>query len=185
MRSAPIIRPSEISEDRYNIAHGIIYRLSPEFQDSHYVLWGFLPQSSESQRIFAHFRTEYERVFQHPVHLYENAETASLEDLLACEKPCWLLLPQEKAHELTKNNFITEKIQPLGRPFISVTWLPFSKLEEVPEYCVREKRLTLECLKVLGIHESQRKMKPGHQYFFLKKYNERDFFLFFQETPQT
>ncbi|WP_413290396.1 hypothetical protein [Bdellovibrio sp. HCB337] len=184
LRSAPIIRPSDMSEDRSNIAHALVYRLSPEFKDAHYILWGFLPQNSESQKVFAHTRTEYEKVFQQPVHILENAEAATEADLQACEKPCWLLVSKDKAHELTKNEFIEQKLRPLNRSYFSMTWLAFTKAEQVPDFCVQEKRLTLECLRVLGIHEFQRKMKPGHQHFFLKKYKDTDFFLFFQESPQ-
>lgn len=184
LRSAPIIRPSEMSADRQNIAHGLVYRLSPEFKDTHYVLWGFLPLNEESKRVLDFTRTEYEKIFQQPVHIIENAESATAEQIQACEKPCWLLLPQEKANELTKNEYIEQKIQPTQQTYFSMTWLPFTQLEDVPDYCIREKRLTIECLRVLGIQEFQRKMKIGHQHFFLKKYNDRDFFLFFQTAPQ-
>jgi hypothetical protein len=173
-----------ISPDRQNIAAGIVFRLSPEFQNAHYVLWGFLPQSGESWKVFELIKAEYEKILQRNVNLLANAETASLEEIRSCEKPCWLLLPKEKANELTSNEFIDRKVRPLGQGYFNVTWVPFSKPEDVPQYCIEEKRLTLECLRVLAIQESQKKMHPGNQYFFMKKYNEKDFFLFFQEFPQ-
>ncbi|HEY8271505.1 MAG TPA: hypothetical protein VIG33_11505 [Pseudobdellovibrionaceae bacterium] len=184
LRSAPLIAASVISPDRQNIAEGVVFRLSPEFQNAHYVLWGFLPLSPESQKIFELLKAEYEKIFRQPVHVLANAETASAEEIRTCEKPCWLLLPMDKANELTPNELINLKIRPLGENYFNVTWVPFAKREQVSSHCMAEKRLTLECLRTLAIEESQKKMKPGAQYFFMKKYNEKDFFLFFQEFSQ-
>lgn len=184
LRAAPIIDASAMTSDRQNIAEGVVYRLSPEFQNAHYVLWGFLPSSADSQKVFELLKAEYEKIFQQRVQVLENAEAASLEEIRACQKPCWLLLPREKANELASNEFISLKIRPLGAAYFNITWLPFSKREEIPPHCIEEKRLTLTCLRPLAIESSQKKMKPGAQYFFMKKYNEKDFFLFFQESPQ-
>ncbi len=179
LRSAPIIDVSVISPDLHNIADGVVFRLSPEFQSAHYVIWGFLPQSEDSQKVLELLKAEYEKIFHTPVHLLEDAETASPEEIRSCAKPCWLLLPNKKANELTLNDFIDLKVRPLGLDYFNITWVPFSKVEDVPPYCIEEKRLTLGCLKALAIQEAAKKMKHGHQYFFMKKYNDKDFFLFF------
>ncbi|MGZ3802692.1 MAG: hypothetical protein ACXVB4_00655 [Pseudobdellovibrionaceae bacterium] len=184
LRAAPIINASIISADRHNMAEGIVYRLSPEFQNAQYVLWGFLPFSQESQKVFELLKAEYEKIFHRPVHVLMEGEKASTEEIRACLKPCWILLPKEKANELLPNDFINLKIRPLAADYFKVTWISFSKREDVPQYCIEEKRLTPECLRVLGIEEAQKKMKSGAEYFFMKKYKENDFFLFFQESPQ-
>lgn len=184
LRSAPIIRPSVMTADRQNIAHGVLYRLSPEFQNAHYVLWGFLPENDETRKILSLMKDEYEKIFPHKVMILADAENLTKEQLQACQKPCWLLLPRTHANELTENDFVRTRIQPLQKEYFNVTWMPFTKAEEVPEACIQEKRLTLECLQMLAVQEAQRRLKAGSQYFFMKKYNERDFFLFFQESPQ-
>jgi hypothetical protein len=185
LRAAPIIRPSVISLDRKNIAHGIVYRLSSDFQEARFVLWGILPENTESQKVLALIKEQYEMVFRKPVHIIANAESASAQDIQACGQPCWLLLSADKANVLTPNEFVSQKIQPLNEIYFSITWMPFKQVETIPDYCIQEKRLTIECLRVLAIAAFQRKMKPGPQYFFMEKYNEKDYFLFFQEAPQT
>ncbi|MNT70179.1 hypothetical protein D3C72_2085370 [compost metagenome] len=48
--------------------------------------------------------------------------------------------------------------------------------------CDAQQRLHLDCLVPVSIREVQKKIKdPSKLHFFLRKYNERDYFLFVQK----
>jgi hypothetical protein len=183
MRSEPLIAPSMISPDHQNIAYGLVTRFYSEFKNADYILWGVTPESGEATATMALTRARYEGTFKKTVTVLRDAEALTLEQLRQCPAPCWLLVNSAQAHELRANPFIDQKLRPLGRPFFTLTWVPFTGQELVPEACENLKRLTTtECLIPLAIRESKRKMKkPNELYFFARRYNEKDYFLFVQQ----
>lgn len=181
LRTAPLIKPTEISADRHNIGEHLVLRLFPELQSNDVILWGVLPETPESQNLLKVAAADYEKTFKTPVHIISNAATASSEDIKNCGKPCWILLDKDKANELTPNEFITQNIQPLNRPYITLTLVNFTGTEEVTQACEDQHRLHLDCLVQLSVRDAKKKMKdPNKLYFFLRKYNDRDYFLFTQ-----
>jgi hypothetical protein len=182
LRSASLISPSVMSPDRHSIAKGLVIRLFPDLQNARYVLWGTLPETEESQKVLGFFIEEYAQAFQAPMHILRNAETATSEELQACEKPCLLMLPTANANELSTNEFIEKKIRPLTRDYFNITWVPFYNIELVPDICEQQKRLSMDCLIPLSVRDVKKKIKdPNQLYFFLRKYNDRDYFLFVQQ----
>jgi hypothetical protein len=186
LRSEPLIRPTVISADQRNIASHTVLRIFPDLQSNHYIIWGVLPETPDTQLLMTHFMEEYYKKLQIPVHIIQNGLTASAEEIQKCEKPCWIKMPHDQANELSTNEFITSKIEPTQKAHITVTVMPFNGDEVVPEYCDQQKRLTLECITPVSVREIHKKMKdPKQLYFFLRKYNDRDFFLFVQkELPK-
>jgi len=179
LRSAPLIQPSLIAPDQSNIAASLVSRLFREFQTAHYILWGALPETQISEIILKQTAIEYEKKFYTKVNFIQNAEMATIEQIRACKKPCWLLLSDKKAHQLKINNFIEKN---MSGNFISLTLVLFNKIPHVTKDCEIQKRLELSCLISVSIRDVQRKMKdPKQRYFFLRKYNENDFFLFVQQ----
>ena len=167
LRSAPLIKPTLISADHRNIAAHTVMRMFPELQQSHYVLWGVLPETEDSQMLMNYFLDEYQKRFHLAAHIIRNAENVSVEEISKCEKPCWLLVSKEVANELTINPFIAEKIVPLKKEFINISFLSFEKNEAVPEKCDQEKRLTLDCIGPVSVREVDKKLKePNQRYFF-------------------
>lgn len=182
LRAAPLIRPSEISADRANIARALVHRLFPEFQGAQDVVWGLLPETELSRDVINGALHEYEQVFGKKVSVLLDAASADEATLRACAPPCWLFLDRHEANELTEHDFLKTRLAPRGLPYINITLVEFpSATVEIPPGCEEEKRLSLRCLVPLVIHESARKMtNPDAKYFFLRQYNERDFFLFLQ-----
>ena len=182
LRSAPLIKPSVIEPNGANVASDVMLRLYPEFKNAHYVVWGVLPETPESTRLMSQMLSEYEKIHHAPAHMIVRALEAGEDELKACGEPCWLLLPTEKANELSPGSFAETKLKPLGRPYFSITWLEFSGDEVVPEHCEQEKRISFDCIKPLAVREVRRKLKdPSVSYFFMRKYNEIDNFVFFQK----
>ncbi|QDK43921.1 hypothetical protein DOM22_01455 [Bdellovibrio sp. ZAP7] len=186
LRSEPLIRPTVISADQRNIASHTVLRIFPDLQQNHYVIWGVLPETPDTQLLMTHFMEEYYKKLQIPVHIIQNGLEASTEEIQNCPKPCWIKMPHDQANELSANKFISSKIEPTQKAHITITTMPFNGDEVVPEYCDQQQRLTLDCVTPVSVREIHRKMKdPKQLYFFLRKYNDRDFFLFVQkELPK-
>ncbi|QLY25748.1 hypothetical protein [Bdellovibrio sp. KM01] len=186
LRSEPLIRPTVISADQRNISSHTVLRIFPDLQSNHYVIWGVLPETPDTQLLMTHFLEEYYKKLQIPVHIIQNGLEASAEEIQNCKKPCWIKMPHDQANELSTNEFISSKIEPTQKAHITITTMPFNGDEIVPEYCDQQQRLTLDCVTPVSVREIHRKMKdPKQLYFFLRKYNDRDFFLFVQkELPK-
>lgn len=179
LRSAPLIQPSFISADYSNVGIGVTHRLFHELQDAHFILWGVLPENSETKLILERIATEYEKTFHQSVQFLDTTKGITPEQINSCAKPCWLLVPDTKAHQLEKNDFIEENIRLSSKNFITMTLLFFNREAFVSAECETQKRLNLNCLTSVSIREVRRKMKNlKERYFFLRKYNENDFFLF-------
>lgn len=182
LRSEPLIKPTEISTDHRNIAEHLMLRLFPELQQNHYILWGVLPETQESQRVLSYALEEYEKMFKVPVHMIRDGVNATDAELRACAKPCWVLLPTEQANELTPNELVEKKFHSMNLPFITLTWVNFDNTEKVTDECEAQQRLHLDCLIPVSIREVQKRIKdPSKLHFFLRKYNDRDYFLFVQK----
>lgn len=185
LRSAPIIKASPLGENAENVGYGVALRLSAELKDAHYVLWGLPSDSEHFAEIRKMIQAEYETLTQGKVQVNwlepEPNQMPTIEQLAQCEKPCWVLLPQEQAHQLSSNAFIEEKVKPLGRDYITLTLLSFERDTTVPRHCEQQKRLSFECIKPLSIRESGRKVGAEEPpYFFMRKYNVGDYFLFIE-----
>ncbi|UYL10303.1 hypothetical protein B9G69_006885 [Bdellovibrio sp. SKB1291214] len=186
LRSEPLIRPTVISADQRNIASHTVLRIFPDLQNNDYILWGVLPESPDTQLLMTHFLEEYFKKLQIPPHIIQDGTKASPEEIKNCAKPCWVKMPHDQANTLAGNSLIEEKIIPTHKNYLTLTVMPFNGDETVSEFCDQQKRLTLECITPVSVREIHRKMKdPKQLYFFLRKYNERDFFLFVQkELPK-
>lgn len=185
IRTAPIIKPSVISQDFVNVPHGVFLRLFPDIQQSHYILWGVSQNSAEVQKMLSVIKERAEKELGVPVQFIYDGLRATPEEVKNCARPCWILFAQDQVHELHRNEWIENTLRPLNRPYFTLSWVDYQRDVMVPELCVREKRLDLECLKMVSIKEVRRKMKePQSRYFFMRKYLDRDYFLFV-EAPLT
>ena len=182
LRAAPLIQPSVMTADQSNVASAVVLRLFRELQDSDYILLGVLPESEESKQIISQVAEEYVKLFHKPIQFIYDAENASADFLLSCKKPCWLLISEKKANHLESNSFAENLLLPLKRTFFTLTFVSFHKNIKVPEGCDNQKRLSLDCLIPVSVRGVRRKMKDSQKrYFFLQKYNEKDYFLFVEK----
>lgn len=182
IRTAPIIKPSVVSPDFTNVPQGLFLRLFPDIQQSHYILWSVSQNSAEVQQTLSIIKERAEKELHLPVRFIYDGPNATLEQVQACARPCWILFPEDQANELKNNDWINTRLKPLERPYFTISWIGFHRNVTVPESCVQEKRLDLECLKVVSIQEVQRKMKEENaRYFFMRKYLDRDYFLFLED----
>ncbi|MBC7465008.1 MAG: hypothetical protein H7256_03360 [Bdellovibrio sp.] len=183
LRTEPIIDPSIISQDHQNIADGLLTRLFPELQNDAFILWGASLDSAEFMTTVTLTKKTYEQRFGKSVTLLMDAENKTAEEIKNCAAPCWILVDTKNANQLVTNNFVEQKLKPLKKEFFTITWLPFKINEVVPAECENQKRIDrLDCIRTLTVRDSLRRLKKKDQlYFFLRRYNEQDYFLFVQQ----
>lgn len=182
IRTAPIIKPSVISPDFRNVPQGIFLRLFPDFQQADFVLWGIPEDSAEAQNTLSQLQKKIETEMGISISILRKGPTTTQQDIKNCHHPCWVFLPEDSAHELTTNTWINENLRPSGSTYFTITWVQFNRTSTVPENCRTEKRLDLDCLKRVSVLEVSRKIKaPDRRYFFMRKYLDRDYFLFIEE----
>lgn len=183
MRAEPMINPSVISQDHQNISEGLISRLFPELQNDSYIVWGGPDDDAQFMTTLVLSKKKYEQRFSKTVTLIMKADEKSADEIKACPEPCWLVVGTDRAHQLTANDFIEKKLTPLNKIFFTITWLPFRAGEAVPQDCEQQQRIQrLDCIRTLTVRDSQRRMKKKDQlYFFMRRYNEKDYFLFVQQ----
>ncbi len=182
IRSAPIISPSPQGDEYKNVASSVVNRLFPDFQTANYVLIGYPTDLKAGSQIVNDLKVGYEKQFQKPVSLLLDDGSLIVEKISRCQSPCWILTSETKANELSIENKIPQMLTqiPDGKHF-HITLIPFQNIPETSDECIAEKRLSLECLIPLSIHQVRKKFKDANEkYFFMRKYQDRDYFLFIQ-----
>ncbi|NUN06520.1 MAG: hypothetical protein HUU57_12245 [Bdellovibrio sp.] len=182
IRSAPIISPSPQGDAGKNISVAVVTRLFPDFQNASYVTIGSPTDMDLGVQVINDLKSTYEGQFKKNVTLLKDDGQLSLEKIAQCAIPCWILTSETQAHELSNQNPIPQILNTLqGIEHFSLTLIPFSNVPETTEECVAEKRLSLHCIIPLSIHQVRKKFKdPAVAYFFMRKYQDRDYFLFIQ-----
>lgn len=179
LRLAPVIGPTLISVGPTEMARSIVVRLTPQFQGSHYMILGLISENTLQKEVLEEIKKEIHKDFGQVPEVLNSAD-ATLEQIQNCQKPCWILVTQAQANELEPNNFIERAIKPTGRRYFNLSFLNFSRELEVAESCNNEQRVTFDCLVPLAVRESKKKMKSNDQYYFVRSYNENDYFVFFE-----
>ena len=182
IRSAPIIAPSPQGAEYKNVAVAVVTRLFPDFQTAGYVVIGSAPDLKMGPQIINDLKLAFEAQFKQNVRLIADDANLTLDALAKCEKPCWILTSETQANELSADNRIPKMLDKLESVnHFHLTLIPFSNVPNPSAACIAEKRLSLPCLTELSIHEVSKKFKdPTMSYFFMRKYQDRDYFLFIQ-----
>lgn len=183
IRSAPIIGASPQGTEYKNIAPAVLNRLFPDFQMANYVVIGSAANLKMGPQIINDLKIRYEEQFKKTVTLIFDDQKMTEESILNCVQPCWILTSETQAHELSVENKIPQILKKHENiKHFHMTLIPFSKVVEPTQECIAEKRLDLECLIQLSIHEVSKKFKDRTvSYFFMRKYQDRDYFLFIQD----
>lgn len=185
IRSAPIIAPSPQGVGYSNIAKSLVNRLFPDFQMSNYLVIGRSAGLEMADSIVSDLKARYEDQFQKTVTILTDDGNISADAIAKCAQPCWILTAETNANELSEYQKIPQILDSMENTnHFHITLIPFSNVPEPTQDCIDEKRLTLGCLIPLSIHEVSKKFKDKNAtYFFVRKYKDRDYFLFLQTGP--
>ncbi len=182
IRTEGFIRPSIVDADFTNVSTAVFSRLFPDFQKSHYIIWGLPEYTTEDDKVVTDLKTIYEAHFKKKVTILLDPLEITKDEVENCESPCWIFLPQEQAHQLALNKWIETNVWHLKRDYITITWVDFLRHPEVPDYCIEEKHLDYKCLQLVAVREVERKFREENKrYFFMRKYQDSDFFLFVEK----
>lgn len=182
IRSAPIISPSPQGFELKNVATSVVLRLFPDFQTANFVVIGYPADLKAATQIVNDLKLDYEKNFRQSVSMLVDDGKLTSEQLFQCHQPCWILTAETKANELTEENKIPKMLSEVPNfKHFHLTLIPFLEISEPTAECIAEQRLGLNCLIQLSIHQVRKKMKdPNESYFFMRKYQDRDYFLFIQ-----
>jgi len=185
LRSAPMIKPMPLADDYGKLASNTLLRLYPDFHEAHYILIGLPETSPEAETFLALLKEDYRKTFGIEVNTLLSKEFDVPGSVESCPKPCWLVTTPNKANTLSANPLVETRIIPSGESFFTLSLMPFTKDEPISQECDQEQRVSFECIGPLSVREVARKLKnPEERYFFMRKYNEKDHFLFIESPHQ-
>jgi len=178
LRTAPIAKPTVLSADLDRVGRAIAKRLFPDFQAAQYVLWSMPEGDQEAQALLSAIKKYRDLIT--PGGLLPFSDQLGEEQVAGCPQPCWILMPPGRAHELSSNSFIQDFLLSKNRRHLSISVLHFDRNVEVSAECDHEKRLSEKCLVPTSVAEVKRKLKSEERHFFMRKYQDRDFFIFIE-----
>lgn len=183
LRSAVMIRPSVLHETMDETARGVFARLFPDFQNRQLLVIGVDEPSPRVQEFIAKLKTQSEAFHKNKIITYDDEQLLTAAPVISdCNKNCWVITETQSTSDIAPMPSVLELAGLAEKDRFTISIIEFSDYDQsVIAQCEEQKRLTLDCLKNLAIKEAQRKMKdPAKKYFFMRQYNTRDYFLFFQ-----
>lgn len=176
LRVATLIKPSEFYSSK-QVAAALAARLFPELQSKKWLIYSIKEnsdthQSATAREILVELlkETQKSQVSEYQVRVAEEE----------CENHCVFLDETAQTEKLYKEFFAKQLAEEKSNVFrLSVS--QFSPNELFPKECESMQRLDETCIRAISIRDSLSKMKdPAKKYFFLKKYNHNQYYLFFQ-----
>lgn len=176
IRTAPQIKPTLFTSDNLpkQLAENLYLRLFPELQNTDY--WWVGIEDTQISLLDPFFALLRDRMVQ-PITLLKNANEEAIQN---CNKPCWIFLDPGAASELSGNRYLRNS---QFQKSTTLTFLEFQRDLRPRAKCLEQKRLSLDCLTEISVNEVRKKIKEPGQYFFMRKYLDRDYF-FLQESSR-
>lgn len=172
LRVATLIKPSEVSSTK-QVVQALAIRLFPELQTKKWLIYSFDKDSPRARELLVEFLSEVKKT---PAGEYQ-VRVAGEE----CQQHCLFLDETSQSNEAVKKNF-TAKLEAEQSDVFRLKVSEFSLEEKYIEECESMQRLDEKCIRSISIRDARRKMKkPEQKYFFLKKYNHNQYYLFLQK----
>jgi hypothetical protein len=172
LRVATLIKPSEFYSSK-QVAAALAARLFPELQSKKWLIYSIKENnSSTARKILVELFKETQKL---PIGEYQ-VRVAEEE----CEKHC-VFLDETSQTEKISNDLFAKQLGEEKSDVFRLSVSEFSPHEPFPKECESMQRLNETCIRAISIRDSLRKMKdPSKKYFFLKKYNHNQYYLFIQ-----
>lgn len=168
LRPVGVIKPTEFGSDFDYIGKSVALRMFPEFHASHDVIW-YLDHQDES----------FTRVLQAAYQHYQNPQKPAFRDLRQsselCADKCWYV--QQLGNPLPEALVQKMKMEKSIQVFIQ----DFNRNETVPAECESQKIMEYKCIRPVSIREVHRKLKNPVPYFFMRRYQESQFYLYIEK----
>ena len=173
LKLQPLIKPTKLEVNLEPMARHLFLRLFPDFQQAEYVVWNFEGETEETELFYSQISNRFESEMKKINFL--NPNSSLLEECIA---PCWTAVTS--ASQLTE---MKNQLEGTGKKWIVIHWKTYHAVEEVSEVCLNQKVLSEECIGPVAVNDVKKRLKdPNARYFFLKKYLDRDFYLFVKSS---
>lgn len=176
LRVATLIKPSEFYSTK-QVAAALAARLFPELQSKKWLIYSIKENSENNQSTIAR------EVFVELLKETQNSPVGEYKVRVAeeeCDKHC-VFLDETLQTEKIFNELFAKRLDEEKSDVFRLSVSQFSPNEEFPAECENMQRLNEKCIRAISIRDSLRKMKdPSKKYFFLKKYNHNQYYLFIQ-----
>lgn len=176
LRSAGVIKPTVLDSENKLLPKSVALRLFPEFQSSQNTIWLASPQlKPKIASIIASIHNYYTtlKAPSVPELILVNSNTQTSEMTNSQNSKWWIFESENVAvFEAIHKNQVSPNIIYINE---------FKRDEVVPANCETEKMLSRECLKVVAVREVKKKFKTEQHYFFMRRYNDHEFYLFIEE----
>ena len=157
------------------MARHLYLRLFPEFQQIDYVLWNFENKSGETDLFYFQISNEFEAQLK-KINFFTDFKLP----LENCPAPCWAVVSSDSDLAEWKT-----QLGQSNKKWMVIHWKSYEEAATVPERCLDQKILSEECIKPVAVNDVKKRLKdPSQRYFFLKKYLDRDFYLFVKALPE-
>jgi hypothetical protein len=176
LRSAGVIKPTVYESDNKLLAKSVALRLFPEFQSSQHTVWLATGDLQDQSRAIVESIHDYYKSLNTPTipELYFLNSGDAESQVTNLTRPAWWVFQTESKGAI---NLIRQGGSEPAQIYMSY----FKRDEPVPAECETEKVLTRNCLKLVAIREVKKKFRSEKPYFFMRRYNDHEFYLFIEQ----
>jgi hypothetical protein len=169
LKLQPLIKPTQMEINLEPMARHLFLRLFPDFQQAEYVIWNFESETKDTKLFYSQISSRFESEMK-KINFFDP-NSSLLEDCLA---PCWMT-----STSLSQLTELKQKFAGTDKKWIVIHWKSYHAVEDVSEVCLNQKVLSEDCIRPVAVNDVKKRLKdPKARYFFLKKYLDRDFYLF-------
>lgn len=176
LRSAGVIKPTVLDSENKLLPKSVALRLFPEFQSSPNTVWLASPKlQPKLASVVASIHNYYTslKAPSMPELVLINSNMLASEITNSQNSKWWIFESEnESVLKVIRQNEIEAN---------TIYVNEFNRDEVVPEICETEKMLSRECLKVVAVREVKKKFKTEQRYFFMRRYNDHEFYLFIEQ----
>ena len=176
LRSAGVIKPTVLDSENKLLPKSVALRLFPEFQSSPNTVWLASPKlQPKLASVVASIHNYYTslKAPSMPELVLINSNT-QVSEITNSKNSKWWIFESE-------NESVLKVIRQNEIEANTIYVNEFKRDEVVQEICETEKMLSRECLKVVAVREVKKKFKTEQRYFFMRRYNDHEFYLFIEE----
>lgn len=172
IRPQPLIKPTLLQADFVPAGEHVFLRLFPDLRDVRIILLRWAPDTADQQFFLADFKKNFE--FQLKRELRIQFKAPNPQDLRSCESACLFVLP-----EINVESELQKSLNESQAKWISIRMFEFDEIPESPDHCLKERKLTEDCLFYVVLNLVRKKVAAMEgKLFFLYKYLDQDFYLF-------
>lgn len=184
LRVATLIKPSEFYSSK-QVAAALAARLFPELQSKKWLIYSIKEDSIINNSTENNSSNSSPSAREILVELLEETKKSPVGEYQVrvaedeCEKHC-VFLDETSQTEKLYNELFAKRLEEEKSDVFRLSVSEFSPNEPFPIECESMQRLNEKCIRAISIRDSLSKMKdPAKKYFFLKKYNHNQYYLFF------